>query len=117
MHGSNLVGVAEVILHSASLYQELGIAPDEPYTLAVNHSGLEGREFWVSTPRRSVERGRICHSAAARWTRDVTQDYVESNLKTLTGDVTKDLFVLFDFAEMAPQTVDSLVDEFLGRRL
>ena len=37
-----ILRVAEVILHSATLYRELGVPPDEPYILAVNHRGLEG---------------------------------------------------------------------------
>ena len=108
--------VAEVILHSATLYRELGIPPDEPYMLAVNHRGLEGREFYVSTPRRHVSRGRICQSPAATWTREVTQDYVTGNLKGLVGEVVDGLFVLFDFARVGQEVVAGIVDEFLGRR-
>lgn len=109
--------IAEVILHSASLYRELGIAPNEPYALAVNHRGLEAREFYVSTPRRFVTRGRICRSPAATWMREVTQDYVTSNLKSLVGEVASGLFVLFDFAQVSQEVINAIVDEFLSSRL
>ena len=109
--------IAEVILHSATLYRELDIPPNEPYVLAVNHQGLEGREFYVSTPSRFVHRGRICRSPAANWTREVTQDYVTSNLKSLVGEVTSDLFVLFDFAQVSQEVVGEIVDKFLSSRL
>lgn len=109
--------IAEVILHSATLYRELGIPPNEPYVLAVNHQGLEGREFYVSTPSRLVHRGRICQSPAVNWTREVTQDYITSNLKSLVGEVTSGLFVLFDFTEVSQEVVGEIVDNFLNSRL
>ncbi|MFQ5860602.1 MAG: hypothetical protein ACE5IG_03520 [Dehalococcoidia bacterium] len=109
--------IAEVILHSAMLYRELGIPPDEPYALTVNHQGLEGREFYVSTARRFVRRGRICRSTAATWMQELTQDYVASNLKGLVGGVAGGLFVLFDFAQVDQAVVDEIVDDFLRSRV
>ena len=109
--------IAEVILHSATLYRELGIPPNEPYILAVNHQGLTAREFYVSTASRHVFRGRICRSPAANWMKEVTQDYVNSNLKSLVGEVASGLFVLFDFAQVGQEVIDGIVDEFLSSRL
>jgi len=105
--------IAEVFLHSAALYHELGIPPDKPYALTINHRGLEAREFYVSTASRFVRRGRICRSPAATWTKEVTQDYVMSNLKGLVGEVARGLFVLFAFAQVSQEVVDGIVDEFL----
>lgn len=109
--------IAEVIFHSASIYRELGVPPDEPYLLAVNHGGLIGREFYVSTDRRFVRRGRICRTPAAGWTKELTQDYVASELKTLVGDVADGLFVLFDSAQVEQLIIDEIVDRFLGWRV
>jgi hypothetical protein len=109
--------ITEVFLHSATLYRELGIPPEEPYALAINHRGLEAREFYVSTPRRVVFPGMICQSPAATWTREVTQDYVTSNLNSLVGEVASGLFVLFDFAQVSQEVVDGIVDEFLHSRV
>jgi len=109
--------IAEVILHSATLYRELNIPPTEPYVLAVNHQGLEAREFYYSKPRWPVSRGRICQSPAATWTTEVTQDYVISNLKSLVREVANGLFVLFDFAQVDQKVVDGIVDKFLSSRL
>ncbi len=53
--------IAEVILHSAALYRELGVPPDEPYLLGVNHGGLQGREFWTSRGGLFLQRGRFAH--------------------------------------------------------
>ena len=109
--------IAEVILHSAKLYRELNVQPNVPYVLAVNHQGLDAREFYVSTPSRFVYRGRICRSSAAIWTKEVTQDYVVSNLKRLVGEVANGLFVLFDFAQVGQEVIDGIVGEFLSSRL
>ena len=109
--------IAEIILHSATIYRELGIPPEESYYLAINHKGLKGRELYVSNPRRHIWRGRICHSATATWIREVTQDYVTSNLKILVGEVSNNLFTLFDFAEISQEVIDSIVNEFLSRKL
>ena len=109
--------IAEILLHSAAIYRELGIPPEESYYLAINHKGLEGREFYVSNPRRHIWRGRICRSATATWMGEVTQDYVTSNLKTLVGEVSNNLFTLFDFADISQEVIDSIVDEFLSRKL
>jgi len=109
--------IAEVFLHSATLYRELGIPPAEPYALDVNHRGLEAREFYVSNPSRFVRRGRICRSPEVTWKREVTQDYVISNLKSLVGEVASNLFVLFDFAQVSQDVVDGIVDEFLHSKV
>lgn len=109
--------IAEVFLHSAALYRELGVPPEEPYALAVNHRGLEAREFYKSDPRRVVFRGRLCHSPAVTWTREVTQDYLKSDLKSLVGEVASNLFVLFDFAQVSREVIDNIVDKFLHSRV
>lgn len=109
--------IAEVILHSAVLYRELRVPPDEPYILAVNHHGLAGREFYASRPDYVVRRGRTCRAFEATWTREVTQDYVTSNLKSLVEDVTENLFVLFDFASVGQTAIHRLVDDFLHSKV
>lgn len=109
--------IAEILLHSSTLYRELGIPPDEPYILTVSHRGLAGREFYVSTARRFVTRGRICQSSTATWMEEVTQDYVTTNLKDLVSKVAGGLFVLFAFAQVGREVVDEIVDDFLRSRL
>jgi hypothetical protein len=109
--------IAEVILHSATLYRELNIAPNEPYLLAINHQGLVGREFYTSSASRVVFRGRICRSPSATWTKEVTQDYLISNLKSIVEEVANGVFVLFDYAHISQEVVNGIVDEFLRSRV
>lgn len=105
--------IAEVILHSASLYRELGVPTNEPYLLAVNHGGMDEREFYVSTAARHVRRGRVSHTREIDWNKEVTQDYVTSNLRSLVREVASNLFVLFDFMEIETRIIDDIINEFL----
>ena len=109
--------IAEVVLHSASLYRSLGIPPDEPYVLSVSHLGLMDREFWVSEGGYFVSRGKISKVESAPWTREVTQDLVQANLVDLVLAISKRLFVLFDFEEVPRETVVKLVTDFLQSRM
>jgi hypothetical protein len=108
--------IAEVVLHSASLYRELGIAPDEPYVLTVDHGGLNGREFYSGNMERLVVRGRISRTPSVSWGKEVTEDYVATNLKEIVEEVSTGLFVLFDFMEVKRHIIDEIVDAFLNRR-
>lgn len=107
--------IAELLLHSASLYRALGIVPDEPYLLSINHGGLRDREFWTASSGRFIRRGQISSTDEATWQREVTQDYVVGNLKSLVAEVAKALFVLFDFASVEDDVVAEIVDAFLRR--
>lgn len=106
--------IAEVILHSSTIYRELGIPPDEPYLLLVNHGGLSGREFYASSAR-AIHRGRMSNTPKVNWTKEVTQDYVTSHLNTLVREVASDLFIVFDFMQIEDRIVDGMVNDFLER--
>jgi hypothetical protein len=106
--------IAELFLHSAALYRELAVPPDEPYLLAINHSRLEGRGFWSSSSR-AIYSQKYSQVAGAAWTREVTQDYIVANLHGLVRDVSDGLFVLFDLAEIEESIINEIVDEFLSR--
>lgn len=110
--------IAEVFLHSAVLYRELGIAADAPYNLTIRHEGLANRGFYVSRPvRYFTPGGSFCKERSASWHKKVTQDSVIGGLKELVAEVSKELFVLFDFQRVPKTTIDQVVDNFLNSRL
>ena len=109
--------IAEVLLHSATLYRELRIPADLPYFLSINHGGLANREFYCSSINYFTRRGRFSTEPTASWQKRVTQDLVIGGLNDLTFDVANRLFVLFDFAEVPRVAVDEIVDRFLQSRL
>jgi hypothetical protein len=120
--------IAEVILHSAALYRELGIAPNEPYLLRVGHGGLASRELdtrelvrWRQNRHpakkwqgRAIAKGPALQDEVA-WTGEVTQDYVIVNLHGLVLEVARSLFALFAFADVPEAVVREIVDEFAVR--
>lgn len=108
--------IAEILLHGARLYQMLGLTPETPYSLSITHAGLNGREFWASRMDWMLGRGRVAQTDRANWQRELTQDYVVSNLKELVADVAEGLFVLFDFARVPRSTTDQVVETFLRSR-
>ena len=110
--------IAETLLHSAVLYRELGVSTDTPYSLTINHEGLTNRAFYVSRPARYATWGEsLCKTTSSSWRKKVTQDIVIGALKELVAEVSKELFVLFDFQEVPRATVDNVVDEFLHSRV
>ena len=109
--------IVEIILHSASLYQALGIPPDEPFLLSIAHLGLKGREFYTSTPLRHVRRGRFSQVAEASWRKELTQDLVQASYRDLVEEAATELFVLFDFADIGRPVIDSVLDDFEKRRI
>ena len=108
--------IAEVVLHSATIYRELGVPPDEPYILTINHEGLNGRTLTASEPRRYVHQGAWCRSARATWSREVTEDFVSANVQPIVSEVANGVFALFDFAKIGDGEMKEIVDGFLHRR-
>ena len=109
--------IAEMILHSASLYRALEVPPNEPYVLSVNHGGLRGREFWANSSRWHLRRGRVAQVDESHWEGEVTQDYINTSLKEITHDVANELFGFFDFANVSRSAINQLVDKFLAWRV
>lgn len=109
--------IAEVLLHSARLYRELGIPADSPYYLTINHGGLADREFYSSSFNYFTRRGKFSREPTSSWEKKVTSDIVIGGLNDLTFDVANRLFVLFDFAEVRRDTVAQIVDKFLRSKL
>jgi hypothetical protein len=106
--------IAELLLHSAALYRELGISPEEPYLVSISHRGLKGRMFWAST-RRQIYEERYCQVPEVEWTKEVTQDYVLANVQELVREVANNVFVLFDFAAIDEDIIREIVEEFRAR--
>ena len=108
--------ITEIILHSAALYRELGLPADEPYNLAINHHGLKDRHLYYSDPRLAAPGEHICRTETASWTSELTQDYVTSSIGRLASEVSRSLFVLFDFAEISQRALDHQITDFMKPR-
>ena len=106
--------IAEALLHSAALYRLLGVEPDQPYVLSMNHYGLQGREFYASKPLHWIRRGYVSSVERAEWRKVLTQDQVNAALRELVHEIADDLFVRFSFAPVSASAIDRVLDEFLA---
>jgi len=109
--------ITEIFCYSAALYKALGVHPDAPFGLVINHKGLAGRALYTSNPARYSTSGeKICSSSESSWEKTLTQELIVGGLKELVFEVMYQLLVLFDFAEISRETVSQVVDDFLKSR-
>ena len=111
-----IVMIAGALLRGAALYRELGVPPNAPYLLSINHGGLQGRDFYVSRGYFSVDSGQTSRVDLSEWQHEVTQDIVTTQLKELTHAIGNSLFGLFNFANVPQVTVSNLIDEHVTNR-
>ena len=107
-----ILRIAEELRFSAVLYKELDIAPDEPYLLAIKHSGLKGRTFYYSTVRYPIFRGGVSQVDCHQWQEEVTQDLIKGQWVDLTHRIANSLFSLFEFTEVSKELVTQIVERY-----
>ena len=105
--------IAEALLHSANLYRALGVKPDQPYALSLNHHGLNGREFYASEASYGVRRGFVSSADHTEWRRILTQDQVRASLRELVVEIADDLFVRFEYTQVSSENIVGVVEQFL----
>ena len=111
-----IVMIAGALLRGVALYRELGVPPNEPYLLSVNHGRLQGRDFYASRWYFPIDPGRTSHADLSEWQREVTQDIVTTQLKELTHAIGNSLFSLFNFASVPQGMVSRLIDDHVTNR-
>ena len=84
-----------------ALYEALGIAPSEPYSLCIRHSGISGR---VASTYDSMKYSIIGHHESRvdshKWQQEITLDIVKANELNLVANIAMSLFELFDFLKV-----------------
>lgn len=110
--------IAEALQHCANLYRTLDVPPETEIRIQITHYGLEGRVLVASDPLRNLTLfGRISHENESRWAKTVSLGMIEPNLETLVGEVSGELFMLFEFWTPAPEVWKSVLQEFLRSRV
>ncbi len=111
----SIINITEALLHSATLYRALGVAPNAPYLFAITYEGLVGRALGQHNPLFGSDPTiRVCKENAFPWQKELTQDLVKANLKDLVFEAVQALLVMFDFASVPKSSVDRLIDRFMG---
>ena len=88
-------------MHGAHLYEELGIAPNESYSVAIKHRGLHRRTIYTSVVSYPyfMDFRRTSNVDAHEWQGEVTTDLIGGQLVELVHEIANSLFVKFEFAE------------------
>ena len=106
--------IARALLHGAHLYEELGIAPNESFPLAIKHRGLYRRTLYTSVLDYPsfIDFRRTSNVDAHEWQGEVTIDLIRGQLVQLVHDIANSLFVRFEFAEVSMSLVDHSISKY-----
>jgi hypothetical protein len=107
--------IAEGLLHCANLYRALEVPVETEITIRIIH---RGRTLKASDPMRAMTMsGRISHENESRWARTVPLGTIEASVEALVGEVSEELFMLFDFWKPQPEVWKTVLQGFLNSRV
>jgi hypothetical protein len=110
--------IAEGLQHCAILYRALNLPDETQIHIQLVHHGLEGRKLVASDPIRSFAMfGRISHENESRWAKLVPLGAIEPNLEALVGEISGELFMLFEYWQPQPEVWKSVLQTFLNSRV
>ena len=110
--------IAEGLLHCANLYRALEVSAETEISIQVTHHGLQGRALRASNPTRAMTMsGRISHENESRWTKAVPLGSIEPNAEALVGEISRELFMLFEFWRPQEDVWKSVLQEFMRSRV
>jgi hypothetical protein len=110
--------IAEGLLHCANLYWALNVPAETEIRIQMVHRGLEGRRLLASDQLRALTMsGRISHENESRWTKTVPLGTIEPNFETLVGEISGELFMLFEFWQPQPEVWKGILQAFLSSRI
>ena len=106
--------IARTLLHGAHLYEELGIAPNESFSVAIKHRGLHRRTIYTSVVsyRYFINFRRTSNVDAHEWQGEVTTDLIRGQLVELVHEIANSLFVKFEFVEVSKSLVDDTISKY-----
>jgi len=110
--------IAEGLLHCANLYRSLDVPAETEISVQIVHHGLQNRRLKSSDPQRAMMMyGRLSHEDESRWTRTVPLGAIESSIEALVGEISGELFMLFEFWQPEGEVWKSVLQRFLNSRV
>ena len=106
--------IARALLHGAHLYEALGIAPNESFSVAIKHRGLHRRTLYTSVLDYPsfIDFRRTSNVDDHEWQGEVTADLIRGQLVELVYEIANSLFVKFEFAEVPKSLVDHTISKY-----
>lgn len=112
---TRIVRAAEGVLYCARLFSRLEVDSSSSLVIAIRYGGLRDRRLSSSNPNRSVFReDSVCAEEEVETVVETTLGQIESDLLNLVKDLTKPLFVLFDFFEPIDSVYEDIVNRFVN---
>ena len=104
--------VAEALLHCSNLYEDLDVAADTPISIRIDHSGLRGRVLGAGNRMRAMHWRRSTGEDAVSWSKTVPLGSIQPSLADLTKEITRELFMVFEFWEPTDHIYREVFNEF-----
>ena len=115
---TRIVRVTEAFLHCVGLYKQLGLGSSDRISMRIRHSGLKERVLEFSPAFPGLPLPRRCLSENDVSTQiEVSIQEIEEDVVRLVEQICRQLFVVFDFAEIPISTFEHHVNEFRSGKL
>lgn len=111
---TRIVRATEALLYCARLLSRLGVDPSSSLLFAIRYGGLRDRLLSSSNPARSLFECSRCAEEAVEAIVETSLGKIESDLVSLVKDLTRPLFVLFDFFEVRDSVYEDIVNRFVN---
>lgn len=112
---TRIVRATEALLYCARLLSRLEVDASSSLVFAIRYGGLRGRRLTSSNPARwlSLE-DSTCAEDEVEAAIETTLGRIESDLVGLVKELTKPLFILFDFYELGDTVYEDIVNRFVN---
>jgi hypothetical protein len=107
---------AEALIHCVRLYTQLNAPQETEVSISITHAGLSGRLLGASPPR-VMHWERKCEEYEITWKKSIPLNTIEPNLELLVGEVTGELFTLFEFWRVDQGVLRDVLGTFLRARV
>ena len=110
--------IAEALLHCANLYRALDVPAETEIRIQNVHHGLRGRKLTASDQMRAITMsGRISHENESQWAKTLALGSIEPNIEVLVDEISRELFMLFEFWKPMPDVSKSVLQAFLSSKV
>lgn len=109
---TRIVRISEALLFCSNLYANLGVSPDAPVSVRIEHRGLAGRVLGSASPNRMLFEKRTAGEGRSRVELVVALGKIRERLVEIVQQVAEPMFMLFDFHSFSPVVYEDIVRRF-----
>ena len=114
---TRIVRITETLLYAVRLYTGLKVPPNSRILVGIRHGGLKDRILTASSAARDFNDSRKSMEDEVYTEIDTTIEKLESNIVDNVEEITKPLFILFDYFELSRSVLEDIVNKFIQGRV